>query len=44
MDDMDVGKYYYDWWQGMKKYALKDPASLTQDESSPEIDTPNTLL
>jgi hypothetical protein len=25
-DDIKVDKYFEDWWYGMKKYVLKDPA------------------
>jgi len=28
LDDMDSETYYYNWWQGLKLYALKDPVSL----------------
>jgi len=44
MDDMDTENYYYNWWQGMKKYAFKDPALLAKSQTLPAHDTtPNQL-
>lgn len=30
MNKVDMEQYYSDWWQGIKKYALKDPMCQPQ--------------